>query len=59
MAILVLKEEIFGKITIFDEEKGLVVELTKQVGRKLELGLDEGDYLIVNIPERHKLSPHR
>jgi hypothetical protein len=50
-AILVLKEEIFGKITIFDAEKDLVVELTKQVGRKLELGLDEGEYLIVNIPE--------
>ncbi len=31
------QEEIFGKITIFDEEKDLVVELTKQVGRKLEL----------------------
>ncbi len=50
-AILVLKEEIFGKITIFDEDEDLVVELTKQVGRKLELGLDEGEYLIVNIPE--------
>jgi hypothetical protein len=50
-AILVLKEEIFGKITIYDEEKDFVVELTKQVGRKLELGLDEGEYLIVNIPE--------
>ena len=50
-AILVLKEEIFGKITIFDEDKDLVVELTKQVGRNLELGLDEGEYLIVNIPE--------
>jgi hypothetical protein len=50
-AILVLQKDIFGKITIFDEEKDLVVELTKRVGRILELGLDEGDYLIVNIPE--------
>ncbi|HUU51466.1 MAG TPA: hypothetical protein VMW92_00440 [Candidatus Heimdallarchaeota archaeon] len=50
-AFLVLNEEIFGKITIFDEDGDLVVELTKSVGRKLELGLDEGDYLIVNIPE--------
>lgn len=50
-AILVLNEEIFGKITIFDEDEDLVVVLTKQVGRKLELGLDEGEYLIVNIPE--------
>jgi hypothetical protein len=50
-AVLVINEEIFGKITIFDEDEDLVVELTKQVGRKLELGLDEGDYLIVNVPE--------
>jgi hypothetical protein len=50
-AILVLNEEIFGKITIFDEDEDLVVVLTKQVGRKLELGLDGGEYLIVNIPE--------
>jgi hypothetical protein len=50
-AILVFNEEIFGKITIFDEDKDLVVELTKKVGRKFELGLDEGEYLIVNIPE--------
>lgn len=50
-AILVLDAEIFGKITVFDEDEDLVLELTKQVGRKLELGLDEGVYLIVNIPE--------
>jgi len=51
VVILVLNEEIYGKITIFDEDEDLVIELTKLVGRKLELGLDEGDYLIVNIPE--------
>jgi hypothetical protein len=50
-AILVLNEEIFGKITIFDEDEDLVVELTKPVGRRIELGLEEGEYLIVNIPE--------
>jgi hypothetical protein len=50
-AILVLNEEIFGKVTILDVNDDLVVELTKQIGRKLELGLDEGEYLIVNIPE--------
>jgi hypothetical protein len=50
-AILILNEKIFGKITILDEDKELVVELTKQVGRKFELGLDEGEYLIINIPE--------
>ena len=51
VAILVLNEEIYGKITIFDEDEDLVIELTKLVGRNLELGLDEGEYLIVNIPE--------
>ncbi|MGD8538452.1 MAG: hypothetical protein PVI66_07025 [Candidatus Aminicenantes bacterium] len=50
-AILVLNEGIFGKITILDEDEDLVVELTKQVGRKVELGLEEGDYLIINVPE--------
>lgn len=50
-AILVLNEEIFGKITIYDSDEDLVVKLTKQVGRTLELGLEEGDYLIVNTPE--------
>jgi hypothetical protein len=51
-AILVLSEEIFGKITILDGGEDLIVELTKPVGRKLEIGLDEGEYLIVNIPEK-------
>lgn len=50
-AVLILKEGIFGKITILDEGEDLVVELTKQVGRKVELGLDEGEYLIINVPE--------
>ncbi|MGD9346414.1 MAG: hypothetical protein PVH84_11155 [Candidatus Aminicenantes bacterium] len=50
-AILILKEGIFGQITILDESEDLVVELTKQVGRKVELGLDEGEYLVINIPK--------
>lgn len=50
-AILVLDEGIFGKITILDKDENLVVKLTKQVGRKIELGLEEGDYLIINVPE--------
>lgn len=50
-AVLILKEGIFGKISILDEDEDLVVELTKQVGRKIEIGLDEGEYLIINIPE--------
>lgn len=50
-ALLILKEEIFGKITILDKSENLVVELTKKVGRKVELGLEEGEYLVINIPE--------
>jgi hypothetical protein len=51
MAALVFDEEIFGKITILDRQEDLVVELTKRVGRRLEIGLDEGEYLIINSPE--------
>lgn len=50
-AVLILDEGIFGKVTILDEGEDLVVELTKQAGRKIELGLDEGEYLIINVPE--------
>jgi hypothetical protein len=50
-AILILNEGIFGKITILDECEDLILKLTKQVGRKVELGLDKGKYLVINIPE--------
>jgi hypothetical protein len=49
--ILVLGEEIFGQLFIHDENDRLVVELTKPAGRKIELGLEEGEYRVINIPE--------
>ena len=49
--ILALGEEIFGQIFIHDKDDRLVVELTKPPGRKIELGLEEGEYRVINIPE--------
>lgn len=49
--ILILGEQIFGQIFIHDSENRLVVELTKPPGRRIELGLEEGEYRVINIPE--------
>jgi hypothetical protein len=49
--ILTLGEEIFGQIFIHDRDDRLVVELTKPAGKKIELGLEEGEYRVINIPE--------
>jgi hypothetical protein len=48
--ILALGEEIFGQIFIHDKNDRLVVELTKPPGRNIELGLEEGEYRVINIP---------
>jgi hypothetical protein len=50
-AILVLEPEISGRIFIHDSKNSLVVELTKPSGRKIELGLDEGEYRVINLLE--------
>jgi hypothetical protein len=49
--ILVLGEDIFGQLFIHDRDDRLVVELTKSPGRKIELGLEKGEYRVINIPE--------
>jgi len=49
--VLVLGEEIFGRIFIHDKNDRLVVELTKAAGRTIELGLEEGEYRVINIPD--------
>jgi hypothetical protein len=49
--ILTLGKEISGQIFIHDNNDRLVVELTKPPGRKIELGLEEGEYRVINIPE--------
>jgi hypothetical protein len=48
-AILVLAPEIAGRIFIHDKNNSLVVELSKPHGRRIELGLDEGEYRVINL----------
>ena len=50
-ATLVLSPEIAGRIFIHDRNNSLVVELSKPLGRSIELGLEEGSYRVVNILE--------
>lgn len=50
-AILVLEPEISGRIFIHDRKNSLVVELTKPAGRRIELGLEEGEYRVINLLE--------
>ncbi|MGD2294934.1 MAG: caspase family protein [Candidatus Aminicenantes bacterium] len=50
-AVLVLLPDILGNIFIHDQNDLLVVEMTKPIGRRIELGLDEGSYRIINIVE--------
>jgi hypothetical protein len=50
-AILVLSPEISGRIFIHDKKNSLVVELSKPSGRSIELGLDEGEYRVINLVE--------
>ena len=48
-AILVLEAELSGRIFVHDRNNSLVVELTKPLGRRIELGLEAGEYRVVNI----------
>ncbi len=48
--LLILSAEIQGKVFIHDGEGRLMVELTKPYGRPIELGLEKGDYRVINIP---------
>jgi len=50
-AVLVLKENIAGRIYIHNQENVLVVELNKMLGREISIGLDAGSYRIININE--------
>jgi hypothetical protein len=49
--LLVFEKELAGKLFIHDEEDTLVVELTKSKGRRIELGLEEGEYRVINLDE--------
>ena len=48
-AVLVLKEDISGKVYIHNKDNVLVVELKKSAGREISIGLDAGAYRIINI----------
>jgi hypothetical protein len=48
-AVLVLKQEISGKIYIHNADNVLVVELNKLPGREISIGLEAGDYRILSI----------
>lgn len=50
-ALLILNEDISGKIFIHDKNDFLVIELTKLLDQTIVLGLEEGEYRIINIPE--------
>ncbi len=50
-AVLVLSAEISGRIYIRDWQDTLVVELNKPCGSKVDLRLDEGEYVVINIWE--------
>ena len=51
--LLVLTENIEGKIFVHDADGHLVVELTKPAGRSIELGLEEGKYRVINLQADH------
>ncbi len=50
-AILSLEPELSGRIFIHDRNNSLVVELTKPLGRRIELGLETGEYRVINLQE--------
>jgi hypothetical protein len=50
--ILVLKENICGKIYIHNQDDVLVVELNKSEGREISIGLIKGNYRLINIENR-------
>ncbi len=51
-AVLVLKEELAGKIYIHNKDNVLVVELQKLAGREISIGLDADRYRIINIDDK-------
>ncbi|MFC2157135.1 caspase domain-containing protein [Acidobacteriota bacterium] len=48
-AVLVLQENVDGRIYIHNEDDVLVVELNKKTGREISIGLNAGTYRIINL----------
>jgi hypothetical protein len=51
-AVLIIKEELAGKLYIHNKDNVLVVELQKLAGREISIGLDAGPYRIINIDDK-------
>lgn len=54
-AVLVLASDVRGKIYIHNQKNILVAELDKSAGREMSLGLEAGDYRIINLDGRRAL----
>lgn len=50
-AVLILREDLAGKIYIHNKNDVLVVELNKLSGREISIGLDAGPHRIINIED--------
>lgn len=58
-AMLVLAEDIGGRIFIHNRADKLVAEAEKRLGHRLEIGLEDGDYKIINIPKEGEVREAR
>lgn len=50
-AVLVLSEDIEGRVFVHNRAGKLAVETDKPSGRRIEIGLEEGDYRVILIPK--------
>ncbi len=48
-AVLVIKKGVSGKVYVHNRDNVLVVELGKAAGREISIGLNAGEYRIINI----------
>jgi hypothetical protein len=48
-SVLILGKKTYGRMFIHNQDDLLVVELSKPLGRTIELGLEQGRYRIINI----------
>lgn len=47
-SIMVISKDISGRLSIRDRDDNLIVELKKSPGRDIQIGLEDGDYTILN-----------
>ena len=51
-AVLAIKDDVAGKVYIHNRDNILVVELNKPAGREISIGLEPGEYRIINLDGR-------